>query len=379
MRIPFLAKLMAGIMSLALLSTAIAKPPNIVLILADDLGQETLGCYGGDSYRTPHIDALASSGTRFLHCYSMPVCHPTRICLLTGRYPFRIRDSEWGTFPSELEKATFAHTLGAAGYATAIAGKWQLTMLQDDTEHPHRLGFDDYCLFGWHEGPRYYQPRVWQNGRLRNDVEHSYGPDVYCEFLIDFIERNRERPFMAFYSMALCHDVTDDLDAPVPVGPQGRYDSYLEMVEGMDERVGRLVAALDRLGLRENTLIVFTGDNGTPKRYISHVENGELVRTAIISRRGGEDVRGGKGELTDAGTNVPLIANWQGTVPTGQVVNDLVDFSDFFATFRELAEAELPSTGSLDGKSFAGRLIENQASRRNWAYAEHGGQYWVRT
>ncbi|MHC4400649.1 MAG: sulfatase-like hydrolase/transferase [Planctomycetota bacterium] len=353
--------------------------PNVVLIMADDVGWEGLGCYGGTSYATPRLDELAKTGMQFRHGYSMPVCHPTRVTLLTGKYPFRMGRPGWGSFPKSEEGNTLAHVMKRAGYATAVAGKWQLILLGKNPMHPHQLGFDEFSLFGWHEGPRYYQPYVWQNGKLRDDVKDRYGPDVYCNFLIDFIRRNRRRPFLAYYSMALCHDVTDDLAQPVPLGPQGRYDSYKEMVEAMDARVGRLVEALDQLDLREKTLILFTTDNGTPKSYIATAEGKKLVREPITSIRDGVEVRGGKGELTDAGTRVPLLANWKGTIRGGQVVDDLVDFSDFLPTLAELGGAPLPDGVALDGQSFAARLQGRPGKARRWAYSEQGGKCWVRT
>ena len=360
--------------------TSVPEKPNILLILADDVGCDALGCYGGASYQTPRLDELASSGMQFRHCYSMPVCHPSRISFLTGRHDFRHGHPAWGTFPGQAESQTFAHALKRAGYTTAISGKWQLTLMRDEPDHPHRLGFDQYALFGWHEGPRYYQPMIYQNGTVRRDTEDRYGPDVYVEFLIDFMARNQDRPFLAFYSMTLAHDVTDDLEKPVPHGPHGRYDTYKEMVEGMDERVGRLVDAVARLGLREKTLVLYTTDNGTPKRYIhSATDSGDLIREPVISRVGEREVAGGKGELTDAGTNVPLIANWPQIISPGQVVDDLVDFSDFFPTLLELAGTELPVLSTIDGISFAGRLQGGSPSPRPWAFSEHNGKFWVRT
>ena len=356
------------------------RRPNILLIMADDVGTEVLGCYGGRSFQTPHLDALAESGMRFRHCYSMPVCHPTRICLLTGRYPFRLGHPRWGSFPAAAEQQTIAQTLKRAGYTTAIAGKWQLTLLRHDPQQPHRLGFDQYSLFGWHEGPRYFDPLIYQNGTVRSDTKGRYGPDLYVEFLVDFMKKNRDRPFFAFYSMALCHDVTDDLDEPVPFGPNGRYQTYAEMVESMDAHVGRIVEAVDRLGLRQKTLILFTGDNGTPKSYIHTAEKGRLMRRPVFVQLGDETVRGGKGELTDLGTNVPLIASWKGTIQPAQVVDDLVDFSDFFATFADLAKAPLPEDVAIDGKSFAQRLVTNRAAQRQWAFSERGNnRFFVRT
>ena len=132
-----------------------SEKPNLLLILADDLGVETLGCYGGSTYETPHLDRLASQGMRFDHCYSMAVCHPTRLTLMTGRYPFRWSHPRWGTFPKDAEEVSLGRLLQDRGYTTAVAGKWQLTLLKDDLDHPYRLGFDEYCLFGWHEGANY--------------------------------------------------------------------------------------------------------------------------------------------------------------------------------------------------------------------------------
>lgn len=353
--------------------------PNILLILADDVGQEVLGSYGGTSYTTTHLNQLALSGLRFDHAYSMPVCHTSRLCLITGQYPFRLENPSWGTFPKSWEQRTLPNLLKKAGYATAIAGKWQLALLKDDVEHPFRLGFDEYSLFGWHEGPRYYSPLIWENGKIRSNTTNHYGPDIYVEFLINFMKRNLNQPFFAYYSMALCHDVTDDLKEPVPFGPHGRYDSYTEMVEAMDNRIGQLVTALDQLGLREKTLIFFTADNGTPKRSILSVKNGRFIRKQIVSQFGEVPINGGKGELTDAGTRVPTIANWQGVLPGDNVTQELMDLSDLLPTFAELAGAEIPWKTSLDGKSLAGILTDKPGRGRDWVFSEHRSHSWVRT
>ncbi len=371
--------ILTGLCLLVICSEALAeRRPNLLFILADDLGCETLGCYGGNSYSTPQLDRLAAEGMRFEHCYSMPVCHPTRVCFLTGRYPFRLDDPGWGTFPVAAESQTLAVMLRQSGYRTAVAGKWQLAMLGEDLDHPHRLGFEDYCLFGWHEGPRYYRPLIWQNGHRREDVADRYGPDVYCDFLIDFISRNRDRPWFAFYSMALCHDVTNDLEAPVPYGPRGRWDSYREMVEGMDDRVGRLMAAIDRLGLGDDTIVMFTGDNGTPKASFIRVDGDQLIREPVTSMLGNRPVRGGKGNLTDDGTRVPLIVRWPGRVAAATETDALIDFSDFLPTFAELAQAPRPRDVPLDGHSFA-EVLTGGSARRAWAYAERRDDAWVRT
>ncbi len=364
-----------------LVSTASAESkPNILFILADDVGREVLGCYGGESYRTPRLDELAATGKRFEHCYAMPVCHPTRITLLTGRYPRHIGSPKWGSFPQHTEKQTFGHVMKSARYATAIAGKWQICTHGKEPDHPQRLGFDESSLFGWHEGPRYHEPMIYQNGKLRTDTAGRYGPDLYVDFLIDFMRRHKGGPFFAYYSMALCHDVTDDLKEPVPYGEHGRYDNYKEMAENMDRCVGRLVDALDRLGIRDDTLILFTTDNGTAKRSIIRAENGKYIRDPVVSMMNGKEIPGGKGDLTDWGTRVPTIANWPRVIPAGSVDNSLIDFSDLLPTFAELSGGELPSNVSLDGNSFAGLLTGNGKTQRTWAYAEsRGSRYFVKT
>jgi len=351
--------------------------PNILLILADDVGTEVLGCYGGTSYPTPRLDALAAGGLRFDHCYVMPVCHPTRTTLLTGRYPFRIGNPAWGSFPESEAGRTFAQRLKSSGYATAIAGKWQLAMLRDDPDHVARLGFEQSCVFGWHEGPRYHAPMIYQNGVVRDGTEDLYGPDVYTDFLIEFMAEHRDGPFLAYYSMALCHDVTDDLDHFVPFAfGKDRYDSYAEMAAAMDKRVGRLVDALDRLNLRERTVILFVGDNGTAKASIAGVRDGKLYRDPVQSEQNGRMIPGGKGELTDGGTHVPLIANWPGHIRAGATTDALVDASDFYPTLCELAGAEV--AGRIDGVSFASALTGGEGLRES-AYAERGApNWWVR-
>lgn len=361
--------ILCALVSLSGIATS-ADRPNILFILADDVGQEVLGCYGGQSYATPHLDELARTGMKFRHGFSMPVCHPTRLTLMTGKYPFRHGKVTWGDFPKAEEPFTWANRIAESGYATYIAGKWQLCILKDDPSHPHRMGFQHYDLFGWHEGPRYYEPMIYRDGSVRGDTIGHYGPDLYQRGLIEFMKANRDRPFFAFYSMALCHEVTDDLDPPVPHGPLGRYDSYPEMVAEMDRAVGRMVGALEALDLRSNTLIIFTGDNGTPPEIIIRADGSQLSREPVVSRQNGLLIPGGKKKLTDDGTNVPLIANWPGKIRGGQVVDDLVDMSDYMPTFAELTGAQLPRERKIDGHSFAPRLLGTGRSSRTWAYAE---------
>lgn len=274
---------------------------------------------------------------------------------------------------------TFGHVLKSAGYQTGLAGKWQMTLLKNDPNHIQKMGFDNSCVFGWHEGPRYHKPYIWQNGKIRNDVDNRYGPDVYSEFLIDFITKNKNQPFLAYYPMTLAHEISNDLEIPPPTSPNGKYQSYKELVEYMDVLVGRLVKTLEELGIREKTLILFTTDNGTPKKFITEFEDGQYIKEPILSYMGDKISIGGKSELTDAGTHVPLIANWPGTTPSGLVLDDLIDFSDFLPTLAELSNANIPARVIIDGQSFAKQIKGKKGQPREWVYTQWEGEAWLRT
>jgi len=331
--------------------------PNIVLIMVDDQGYECLGCYGGTSYKTPVLDRLAETGIRFEHCYSQPLCTPSRVQIMTGRYNFR-NYIRFGHF--DYGQRTFAHILKDAGYATCVAGKWQL-IGPPGADAPFAAGFDEYCL--WHMedvfGPkqsRYRNPKLIQNGELLPNTQGKYGPDIVADYLIDFIQRNKDRPFLAYYPMILTHSPFD----PTPDSPEwGQTISnkrfYVDMVEYMDKTIGRIVRKLDELGLREKTLILFTGDNGTPKGITSRM-------------RDGTSIAGGKGMTTDAGTHVALVANWKNTIPPGRVSAELVDFTDVLPTLAEAAGAPLPAGLQIDGRSFLAQLLGRKGNPRDWTF-----------
>lgn len=354
--------ILLGVSSHSFLANTAVEKPNIVLIMADDLGYEVLGCYGGTSYKTPNLDKLAEDGIRFDHCYSTPKCVPSRVNIMTGRYGFRT-GQKWGYIPPE--EITFGQVLKSAGYTTALSGKWQLCLLKDNPNHVKDKGFDENCCWAWHEGPRYWNPLLWQNGKIREGIEDRYGPEVFTDFLTDFITRNKNKPFLAYYPMVLPHFAKTGGKYVEPKGPNGRYQTYAEMVSKVDEMVGRVVETLDRLKLREKTLILFTGDNGTPQKVTSKIDN--------------RSIKGGKGSLKDSGTHVPLIANWPGKAKAGTVCDDLIDFSDFMPTLAELAGAELPKEVTIDGRSFAPQLQGKKGNPRDWIYTEWKGKAWIRT
>ncbi len=352
--------------SLALVSTlalqaAESQKPNILLIMADDVGVEAFSSYGGESYHTPHIDALADQGMRFSHCYSQPLCTPSRVKLLTGKSNLRnyVRFSIL-----DRNERTFAHMAKEAGYATATAGKWQLLGASHYGEWagrgatPGQAGFDTWCLWQVGElGSRYWNPQMEVDGELQEPAQGGFGPDLSCQHLLDFAAEHRSEPFLAYFPMALVHSpfVHTPLtrtEQTAEVDPGSKQERFAEMMTYMDVVVGRLVSGLEALGLRERTLIVFIGDNGTSR--------------GIQSVQGGQKVIGAKAHPTDAGTHVPMIASWPGRIEPGSVCDDLVDFSDFMPTLAEAMGQGLPSGQVCDGFSFLPQLLGQPGSPREF-------------
>lgn len=343
---------------LALSAVASARPsetpPNIVLIMADDLGFEAIGANGGSSYETPRIDELAATGLRFEHAYAQPMCTPSRVKLMTGRSNVR----NFRTNNLERDETTFAQLLHSAGYATCVAGKWRLT---NGLEDPGHFGFDEYCLWKLSRTTeRYDAPGLEINGKEVDHGADAYGPDVVSDYLCDFITRNRERPFLAYYPMILTHwpfHPTPDSDADRGLAysnERGDPAHFADMVAYMDGLVGKLLDHLDELGLRENTLVLYTSDNG------AHPD--------VQSRLGDRVVFGGKGLTTDAGTRVPLVASWPGTIEPGRTTADLVDLSDFLPTLCDVAGVATEGL-DLDGRSFAPQLRGEVGQPREWIYS----------
>ncbi|HID75571.1 MAG TPA: hypothetical protein EYP56_06190 [Planctomycetaceae bacterium] len=359
-----------------------SRPPNLIVIMADDLGAAELGCYGHPRHRTPHLDRLAETGVQFTTCYATPICHPTRVEIMTGQYGhhngiYQFAGRPGGPRPDDPQEdianhLTFAQVLKKRGYATAQAGKWQLsgkipTLI-------HECGFDEYCMWAYkhnlpegvkHTGAwegkgnrtsRYWHPSIVNGGRYVPTKPDDYGPDIFTDFVIDFMRRHREEPFFVYYPMCLTHAP----HWPTPDSLRSGADKFRHTkanfqanVEYMDKLVGRIVAALDRIGLRRRTVIFFTGDNGT----------------------GGN----GKGQPTELGARVPMIVNCPGLVkPLGRR-QELVDLSDVFPTLMDLAGAEIPQGHVIDGRSFAPLLLGCPYQPRQWIYSYLGGYRIVRT
>lgn len=379
-------------------SAAAPERPNIIFILADDLGLPALGCTGG-VYRTPNLDALAAGGTRFEYCFAAPLCAPSRAMLMTGRYAFRtgVADNGLGAAATPQKDGCVALRLKQAGYATAVAGKWRQLSHFTTKDDGAKWGFDEFLIWGAGQpddedadvkaarkakrakgeakskNDRYWAPDYNLNGRMLQDTENKYGPDLLHEFVVDFIQRHEQGPFFVYYPTPLIHGpilATPDSKQGQSVKQKGKKSAnsvgegslYADNIAYLDKLIGKLVAELDARKLREKTLIVFAGDNGSVPIGVVH----------------GRPVDGKKNTMLEGGSRVPLIANWPGTTPAGDLRKDLVDFTDLLPTFAELAGVK-PSEGlAIDGHSFAPQLRGEKGQPREWAYVHLRDERYVR-
>jgi arylsulfatase A len=333
------------------------------LILADDIGYECYGAYGGTSYQTPVLDRIAAAGVRFDHAYSNPLCTPSRVKIMTGLSNVR----NYTSF-STLKKSerTIGHMMKEGGYRTAIAGKWQLygaehypDSIRAKGSLPQDMGFDRHCLWQVDQlGSRYWGPTITIDGELEEFPEDVYGPDVYCQFLLDRMEEYREEPFFLYYPMALVHSPFLPTPDSANRTSKNRQQYFADMVAYMDKIIGRIVDKTEELGIAERTLVLVTGDNGT--------------HSSLKSNMGDKVVVGGKGKPTDAGTHVALFGYQPGTVPAGKVVGDLVEFSDFAPTIA--AATDVTPLVPTDGRSFLPQLLGEPGIPRDTIFV----YYWPR-
>ena len=365
------------------------KQPNVILIMSDDLGYEVIGANGGTSYKTPRLDEMTANGMRFENGHVMPLCTPTRVSVMTGKYNFRNYIGFGIMKPAEV---TFGHLLSDAGYNTCISGKWQLYSYNPPGEWPEYrstgqqiedAGFDEFCVWHAHhteeKGSRYKNPIIYENGKYRDDTEGKYGEDIFCDYIIDFIDRKKDdgNPFFVYWPMAATHKPHE----PTPDSPEwGDFDPpsnryrglntweeverdqseddprfYRDMVEYHDKVIGRLLDYLGEQGLSEDTLVVYLGDNGSPDDVCSMVHHHN-------------EICGGKGKTNDTGTHVPLIVSMPGTVPAGTVKADMIETTDFLPTILEAAGLELPEGYVIDGRSFYPQLTGGKGDPRDWMF-----------
>jgi arylsulfatase A len=323
--------------------------PNIILIMADDMGYETTGFNGGLSYKTPVLDRLASEGIKFTNCYSQPLSTPSRVKMMTGRYNYRNYEDFGYLNPNEF---TFGNMMKNAGYNTCVVGKWQLNGLNrnnpgnQDVTRPYSFGFDEYCLWQLHhtpaEGERYANPLITQNGEDLPRDRDAYGPDIFSNFINDFIDKNVNEKFFIYYPMVLPHDPfvpTPQSEAWADSTKRYQQDDmyFRDMVEYIDLIIGRIEAKLKEKELWENTLLIFVADNGTSQRIVSKTISG--------------DVKGAKGLSINAGNHVPLIAVWPKLIEKGRVCEHMISFADFLPTLAQITGMDTAMLNS-DGKSF---------------------------
>jgi arylsulfatase A len=339
--------------------------PNIIVLLIDDMGYECIGANGGTSYKTPVIDKLAATGVRFDSCNVQPLCTPTRTQIMTGIYNVR-NYTDFGEL--DPKSVTFGNILKQAGYATCISGKWQLGT---DIELPKKFGFDEYCLWqhtraGAGKTPsRYMNPGLEINGVVKDFTNKEYGPDIVSDFALDFIQRKKGQPFFLYYTMMLTHgpfqatpDSSDygksEKGANNATRPDGINQHFSDMVEYTDKLTGKLIAKLDELGIRDNTLLIILGDNGT--------------QGGMLTMMGDRKVYGGKGSPTDAGMHVPLIVSWPAKAAAGKNSRDLVDSTDILPTVCEAAGVPVPAELKIDGRSFLPQVRGEKGTPRDWYY-----------
>ena len=335
--------------------------PNIIYILADDLGIGDVSAYGSDSNHTPVIDQLAKTGIRFTHSYTAPLCGPSRALILTGRYAFRTgavnQDMCANLKPSE--EVMIPTVLKSAGYVTSMTGKWEQLPL-----NPSDFGFDDYIRFkgsGVYWSKEKAKAEIYTENGIDKPLGDDYMPDLMHNHMVNFLSTNKNKPFFLYYSLVEVHGKIQ----PTPDSKLGS-NIYADNIAYMDKLVGKLLATLDSLKLRENTLIFFMGDNGTAVGY--------AARATI----GGKKLSGKKGEMLECGGLVPTLANWPGVISPNQVSNILLDASDLLPTFADVAGAKLPTKNVLDGRSFLPQLLGKKGNPRNWIFCELGNKWYVR-
>src|SRR5262249_36763564 len=342
-----------------------APRPNVVFILADDLGWTDLGCQGSKYYETPNIDRLAAQGLRFTSGYTCgPNCQPTRAALMSGQYGPRtgvytvggIERSTWQSRPLRpvdnvqqlpLDRVTLAQPLQAAGYGTGYFGKWHLG--QQGQYHPARRGFDEAITSMGQHFDFATQPKV------------DYPPGTYlADFLtdkaVDFIRRHKDGSFflaLTHFAVHVPHQAKGDLTAPFPPRPPAgaHHDpTYAAMIASIDESVGRVLAVLDELKLAEKTLVIFTSDNGGVGGYVREglKQAGDITDNAPL--------RGGKGMLYEGGIRGPYLFRWPGTGAAGATGGQPINSVDLYPALLELAGAAPPAGQPLDGVSYV-RLL----------------------
>ena len=317
--------------------------PNVILIMADDIGYEALSINGANDIRTPVLDSLARNGINFKNAYSQPLCTPSRVKIMTGKPNYE--NYEYFTYLNPKEK-TFGNLFQDNGYKTLVAGKWQLNGVQfklddyTDLKRPYTFGFDSYMLWWLAErGSRFANPVLVNNEKKIDTSIDDYGPEIVSDYIVEFINEHSNSPFFIYYPMMLVHDPF----LPTPnskdwENEQNRLNSnnpeyFPEMVSYMDSTVGKIINALKNNNIDDNTIIILLGDNGTDRKVFT--KNNNVL------------VKGSKGLTNKFGTNVPLIISWSKLKKMKNEQTPLVDLIDFYSTFEDLLDVEKKTSNGV--------------------------------
>jgi arylsulfatase A-like enzyme len=344
-----------------------AERPNILIVFTDDQGYADLACYGNKKNKTPRMDKLAREGTRFTSFYAQSVCGPSRSALLTGRYPFRSKG--WGMPASEI---TFAELIRKTGYQTACIGKWDVSNRKPIIERmPNAQGFDYYFgTLGANDGGGVAFHKDNEPAGKTRDMGSL--TRLYTDKAIDFLEnkRDKKKPFVLYLAHTMMHTI---IDASERFRGKSAGGLYGDVVEEFDFETGRLLDALDKLGLRDNTLVIYTSDNGPWNQPAYTNKKKGHPKGSIFWGEAGP-LRAGKGSCYEAGVRVPCIVRWPGKVPAGKVSDAIFSTLDFMPTFASLAGFEAPGDRVIDGVDQTQLLLGKNAkgARQTFLYRNNG-------
>lgn len=365
---------------------AAARTPNVIFILADDLAQGDLGSYGQKLIQTPHLDRMAAEGTRYTQAYAgTSVCAPSRTSLMIGlhtghstsrgnRKPPYTLEGQW---PIPAEVPTVAELFKQAGYATACTGKWGMGYF-NTTGSPLRKGFDRFFGYNCQSKAHHYFPPYLDDNDRRLDLDgKTYAQDLIQRETLSWVRAQKDKPFFLFYAVTLPHSRIEIDDLGIYRDREGWTDqakTYAAMVTRLDRDVGQLLALLGEMGVDDNTLVIFAGDNGS-----AFAETSPLGR--FFDQSMGGKLRGIKRSMYEGGLRQAAIARWPGVVPAGRVSDEPWAFWDFLPTAAELIGVPLPATHNTDGLSLVDFLKGGPAPKRDhfyWELHEQGFKQAVR-
>ncbi len=343
-----------------------ADQPNILIVFTDDQGYADLACYGNEANKTPRLDQLAAEGTRFTSFYSQTVCGPSRSALLTGRQP--LRSKGWGMPASEI---TFAELIRGSGYQTACIGKWDVSNRKAILDRmPNAQGFDYY--FGTLGANDSGNVRFHENNEPAGATDDMGSlTTLYTDKAIEYLKdkRDPDKPFVLYLAHTMMHTIIDASDRFRGKSAGGLYG---DVVEEFDYETGRLLDVIDNLGLRQNTLVIFTSDNGpwNQPKYTDR-KKGHPEGSVFWGQSG--PLRNGKGSCYEGGYRLPCIVRWPGKVPAGRVSDAIFATIDFMPTFAHLAGFEVPSDRRIDGIDQTDLLLGNRETGREHFYYNNAG------